>query len=101
MTDRLLKLYCTFSPAEEAGMVVVHSTMYDGTAFDFKINEVLANYSSDSKKEGWVQVVSTGQQGNRLAITLPTSSVRFGKQVTVNAFQVAPINVSLDMFKQS
>lgn len=103
MSEKLMKLRCKIAPTVEAGekgMVIASSQQYDGSPFSIKINEVNVMYSSDTSSDGWIAVKSTGQQGDRYAITLPAPSIQFGKQVTVKDVQLAPLHTSLDMFKK-
>lgn len=103
--ERPMKLKCTVAHSEETpGMYRVVGTLYDGTSFVLKtdVHNVLLNdeiTAEQSVVEGWLLVTQQAKQGDLVAVLLPSPTLEFGKNVSVNELSLAPINMSIDSFR--
>ena len=98
---RKMKLKAEIRKAPE-GHLIATAKLFDGTPFELhpREYEVILNDEIKPGKwvEGWVYVDVMGQQGDACYITLPQPSTVHGKQVSVNQYQLMPIEVTLESF---
>lgn len=103
MFRKEMKLKCTIGRIDETGRHTVTTKMFDGTEFTLKVfpYEVVIQEEFAEHRDfvdGWLFVVTEGQQGNRVAITLPQPSDVHGRQVTVSEYELTPRNLDIGMF---
>tara|TARA_B100000941_G_C28429172_1_gene513225 strand:+ start:202 stop:522 length:321 start_codon:yes stop_codon:yes gene_type:complete len=98
-----MKLKCRVGRIDDVGRFPCTSKLFDGTEFTVHVLEhdvLLTEELTEDKShvDGWMLVVQEGQQGDRVAVTLPHPSDKHGRQVTVNQYDVLPRNLSIDSF---
>lgn len=102
MTTKKMRLFCLVTPTQFPELYNVSANMYDGTAFDLKVNEhkVVLNepLSPDRAVEGWMEVEHVGEQNDRASIVLPAPSITYGTNVTVSTLKLMPYNMAISSF---
>jgi len=98
-----MKLKCTVGRLDETGRHTVITKMFDGTEVSLRAfgNELTMNSEFNEETsvvQGWLFVVTEGQQGDRVAITLPQPSDIHGRQIVVNQYELMPRHVTIDSF---
>lgn len=102
--QRPMILKCMVSWSEETpSMYHVSTNQFDGTEVVFKTSQynVQLNEPITAEKPavvGWVSVTQEAKQGKLVAITLPSPSINFGKNISVDETQLLPLGVSIANF---
>ena len=103
--NKSLKLKCTISGTEIAGMHLVKGSLYDGTPFTILVQEhhTLPNEPVYLSKtvDGFLRVEHVVEQGDRAAIVLPAPSIQFSTNITVNTVWLYPVDVSIKNFTRN
>jgi len=81
-----------------------HSTLYDGTIFELRVDQFDVQINEDFRPSrtvvtGFLFVQQEAQQGDVCYLTLPKPTINYGKQITVKNLQLMPREVSIESFK--
>lgn len=103
--QRPMKLQCTVAWSEETpSMYKVRTTQFDGTPVTIKTSFYNVELSQPITPEnptvfGVIHVVQEAKQGSLVAITLPSPSLEFGKNINVNESQLTPLGATIANFR--
>lgn len=103
--QRPMKLRCNVSVSEETpSMYRISTSHFDGTAVTFKTSPHNVETSLPISGEnptvlGWVMVVQEAKQGTRVAVTLPSPSIEFGRNISVHEDHLMPYGISINNFR--
>ena len=105
--QRPMNLRCKVSVSQETpSMYHICTAQFDGTPVNFKTSMHNVELSLPLTEEqpwviGWVQVVQEAKQGARVAITLPSPTIEFGRNISVHEDQLMPLGVTIDHFRST
>lgn len=101
---RPMKLLCKVSVSEETpSMYRVTTTHFDGTPITLKTTQYDVELSQPITETnpivyGNLHVIQEAKQGSLVAITLPASSIEYGKNINVREEQLTPLGATIANF---
>lgn len=104
--ERPMLLKCTVTHSETPGMYLVSGTLYDDTSFTLKTESHNVELNDPLTKDapvvdGWVNVMQLAKQKDLVSISLPSSTIQFGKFVNVKELSLMPLGVTIESFRTS